>query len=142
MKIDFNMEEYSLNIKTDSTLGSYDQVRLEFLTSQGYRARELYLYFSSIPQYFIGACNTRYTNFPTNLPPVIEKVWRLTLTRTSGIRLVIHCNEEEVLNILISDSTCHSYWSSYWSTEVAKIKFLSDDRASDHYQPQPGSCVF
>ena len=58
---------------------------------------------------------------------------------------MVHCNEVEVLNTLISDSTCdNSYlnWSTNWSREVAKIEFPSDDRASDYYQPQQGSCVF
>ena len=141
--IKFNLEEYSLNITTDSTLGSDDRVRVYLYTSQGDEIGDLYLYFSSTPQYAIGYCKTGWTNFPTNLPPDSDKVWRVTLTRTSGIRLVVHCNEVEVLNTLISDSTCgDSEWSTNWSREVAKIKFRSSDTASDYYQPQPGSCVF
>ena len=141
--IDFSLEQYSLVLKTDSTLGSMDKVRLYLYTSQGNIAGGLILYFNSTPQYYIWSCSSGYTNFPTNLPPGKDKVWRVTLTRTAGIRLVVHCNEEEVLNILMSDSTCaNSNWSAYWSKELAKIKFHSDDTASDYYQPQPGSCVF
>ena len=141
--IDLNMEEYSLNIKTDSTLGSNDEVYVELFTSQGDYAGEFHLFFSSTPQYYIGACSTADTTFPTNLPPANDKVWRVTLTRTSGIRLVVHCNEEEVLNTMISDSTCDdSDWNTNWSREMAKIKFSSVDTASDYYQPQPGSCFF
>ena len=141
--IDFNLEQYSLNIKTDSTLGSDDEVVVELFTSQGDWAGALLLHFTSTPQYEIWPCKSGFTNFPTNLSPGKDKVWRVTLTRTSGIRLVVHCNEEEVLNTLISDSTCgDSRWSTYWSREVAKIKFRSSDTASDYYQPQPGSCVF
>ena len=141
--IDLNMEEYSLNIKTDNTLASDDVVYVELFTSQGDYAGELHLFFSSTPQYYIGACSTADTNFPTNLPPANDKVLRVTLTRTSGIRLVVHCNEVEVLNILMSDSTCGaSSWSTFWSREVAKIKFYSSDTASDYYQTQPGTCVF
>ena len=141
--IDFNLEEYSLNITTDSTLRSNDDVRVWLYTSQGDSAAGLQLYFTSIPQFYIWSCSRSLTNFPTNLPPDNDKVWRVTLTRISGIRLVVHCNEEEVLNIQISDSTCgDSRWSTYWSREVAKIQFHSSDTASDYYQPQPGSCVF
>ena len=141
--IDFNLEEYSLEIKTDSTLRSNDAVRVWFVTSQGYIAGILKLFFFSTPQYYIGYCSSRYTNFPTNLPPDNDKVWRITLSRTSGIRLVVHCNEVEVINTLISDSTCGSNdWSTSWSKEVAKINFRSGDNASDYYQTQPGSCVF
>ena len=150
--IDFNPEQYSLNIMTDSTLGSNDKVAVQLYTSQGDYVGGLTLYFTSTPQYWIGACsmadtdsfcNTCYTNFPTNLPSANDKVWRVTLTRTSGIRLMVHCNEVEVLNILMSDSTCgYSYWSTKWSREVAKIKFYYHDTASDYYQTQQGNCVF
>ena len=141
--IAFNLEEYSLNITTDSTLGSDDRMSVKFYTSQGDSAGALYLFFRYRPEYAIRSC-TR-TNFPTNLPSDNDKVWRVTLTRTSGIRLMIHCNEVEVLNTLISDSTCGGYsdWSTNWSGEVAKIMFSSEYyTASDYYQPQPGSCVF
>ena len=137
----FNLEEYSLAIKTDSTLRSDDVMTVEFSTSQGKEAGALELFFDSTHQYAIWYCS-ELTNFPTNLPSDNNKVWRVTLTRTSGIRLVVHCNEVEVLNTLMSDSTCgDSRWSTYWTGEVAKIKFLSYDTASDYYQPQPGSCV-
>ena len=143
MLIDFNPEEYSLVIKTDSTLGSDDAVVVRLFTPQGDFLGGIQLRFPSTHQYYIGYCSTVRTNFPTNLPSDNNKVWRVTLTRTSGIRLVVHCNEEEVLNTLISDSTCDdSRWSRHWSGEVAKIKFHFTDTASDFYQPQPGSCVF
>ena len=137
----FNLEEYSLAIKTDSTLRSDDVMTVEFSTSQGKEAGALELFFDSTHQYAIWYCS-ELTNFPTNLPSDNNKVWRVTLTRTSGIRLVVHCNEEEVLNTLISDSTCgQSNWSNYWNKEVSKIIF-SDNTAADYYKTQPGSCVF
>ena len=146
VRIDLNLEEYSLNIKTHSTIGSDDKVSVKFYTSQGVQVGGLSLLFTtgSTPQYNIGSCIMVSTDFLTSLPTDNDKVWRVTLTRTLGIRLVVHCNEEEVLNFLISDSTCSDYseWSTDWSREVAKIKFLSGDTASDYYQPQPGSCVF
>ena len=145
MLIDFNLEQYSLNITTDSTIGSNNKVAVQLYTSQEDWVGALKLYFFSTPQYLIRPCSSGNTNFPTNLPSDNDKVWRVTLTRTSSIRLVVHCNEEEVLNILMSDSTCDvSNWSTNWSREVAKIMFLSGDTASDYYQPQPGNlnCVF
>ena len=144
--IDFNLEQYSLEIKTDSTLGSKDVVRVMFFTSQRDSAGSLYLYFYSTPQYYIMGCNSGYTNFPTDLPTAINKVWRVTLTRTSGIRLVVHCNEVKVLRTLISDTRCRqSKWSTYWGRSVAKIKFssgfLASDTASDFYRHVTGNCV-
>jgi len=140
----FNMEQYSLEIKTDSTLGSKDMVRVFFYTSQlDVRSGGLFFDFSSSPQYAFFDCSSSRINLPTDLPTATDKVWRVTLTRTSGIRLVVHCNEVEVVNTLMSDSTCrYSPWSTRWSSrEVAKIRFESSDTASDYYQPQ-GGCVF
>ena len=104
--IDFNLKQYSLNITTDSTLGSDDNVNVEFYTSQGDEVGALALFFFPTPEYRIWYCNADWTKFLTTLPPDNDKVWRVTLTRTSGIRLVVHCNEVEVLNYLMSDSTC------------------------------------
>ena len=142
--IDFSLELYSLNIKTDSTLGSNDIVDVGFYTSQGHLVGYVSLYFYSTPQYYIGRCSSGRTNFPTDLPTATDKVWRVTLTRTSGIRLVVHCNEVEVLNTLMSDTTCDDRdWSTSWSGEVTKIKFAAHDTASDFYKPvKPGNCVY
>ena len=140
--IDFSLEQYSLNIKTDSTPGSNDKVSVWFYTSQRAYAGGLFLFFYSPPQYWIGRCSSGRTNFPTDLPTATEKVWRVTLTRTSGIRLVVHCNGVEVLNTLISDTTCDDRnWSTCWSRSIAKIKFTSFDTASDFYRPVTGNCV-
>ena len=141
----FNLEQYSLDIKTDSTLGSNHKVDVYFYTSQVHLVGYLSLYFYSTPQYYIGGCSSDNTNFPTDLPTATDKVWRVTLTRTSGIRqLVVHCNGVEVLNTLMSGTTCDDReWSDYWSGEVAKIKFTASDTASDFYKPvKPGNCVY
>ena len=115
---------------------------VRFYSSHGNAVGGVSLYFNSSPQYYISSCNTSDTDFPTVLPSAKDKVWRITLTRTSGIRLVVHCNEVEVLNILMSDSTCsRSEWNTYWSKNIAKIRFSKQDNASDNYRcrPQAGS---
>ena len=61
---------------------------------------------------------------------------------------MIHCNEVEVVNTLMSNSTCDdSRWSTYWDLKrkVTEICLLTSDTASDYYQPQLlalGNCVF
>ena len=100
-------------------------------------AGDVYLYFTSPPQYQLTFC-TSPTNFPTDLPSKTEKVWTITLSRVSGeIRVVIHCNDKEVLKVVLSDTTCSdSRWSNYWSRDVEKISFASYyDTASDFYRP-------
>jgi hypothetical protein len=135
-KIDYDLETTPLEIKTDSMIGSEDKMRIGLHNSHGNNPVGFYFKFTSPPQYLVWLCNSSYTNFPTNMPAAIDKIWRLTLTRTSGNRLVIHCNEKEVLNILMSDSTCSERnWSAYWTRKVTKIEFDSKDTASDFYRP-------
>ena len=48
---------------------------------------------------------------------------------------MIHCNEVEVLNFLMSDSTCsYNSWDTYWSNDVGKIFFEKWDEAADYYR--------
>ena len=108
---------------------------VSFYTSGGEVVGNVRISFSSPPQYYIGYCTYSWTNFPVSLPTEVERVWRITLNRNSGIRLLIHCNNVEVLNILMSSSTCiHSSWSTYWSRTVGKVRFSRVDTASDYYR--------
>ena len=108
-----------------------------FYTSGGAEVGGVRIRFTSTPQYLTYRCRTSNINFPVSLPTEVEKVWRITLNRNSGIRLLIHCNNVEVLNILMSSSTCsHSSWSTYWSKTVGKIWFSAPayNTASDYYR--------
>ena len=134
MPIDADLENSPLEIKTDSSLGSDETVHVLFYNSEGYDAGTIIFHFTSTPQYQLWYCKS-WTDFPTQLPADTNKVWRISLTRTSGIRLVIDCNEVEVLNILLSESTCtSSSWNIVWSRDVEEIKFSIWDSASDYYR--------
>ena len=131
-----DLETTPLEIKTNSTLGSRDEVRVHFYNSQGDLGGGTWIYFSSTLQYLIPFCTVinRYTNFPSNLPTAVDKVWRITRTRTSVTRLKIHCNDVEVLNLLPSETCETSNWKDTWSKKVEKIFFASVDTASDYYR--------
>ena len=133
--IDYDLENSPLEIQTDSVVGSDEQVTVWFYTAQGDDVGRVHLNFTSPLQYWITWCRPSWTNFPTELPSDNNKIWTITLTRTSGIRLVIHCNNKEVLNVVISGTTCsNSAWSTYWSRDKEKIQFSSSDTASDYYR--------
>ena len=104
--------------------------------SGSYEAGIVYLSFTSPLQYALLGC-TSSNNFPTDLPSETDKVWTITLSRVSDeIRVVIHCNDKKVLNVVLSDITCsNDYWREWWSRDVEKIKFISSDTASDYYRP-------
>ena len=111
-------------------------MNVQFYTSGREYVGYVRIRFSSTPQYYIWPC-IDWTNFPVSLPTEVEKVWRITLNRNSGIRLLIHCNNVEVLNILMSSSTCSdSDWSYNWSRTVGKVWFYSpsSNTASDYYR--------
>ena len=140
MKIDFNLENFPLQIKTDSEVGSDEESRVRFYDSQEDLIGGIYLYFESTPQYYISYCSSSHVDIP-NLPSETEKVWTITFTRTSDVvTLVVHCNEVEVINVVISDSICKSgFAATHWSRKPAsKILFLSEgdkkDTASDYYR--------
>ena len=135
MKINFDLENSPLQIKTNSVVGSKERVHVWFYSGSSW-VGGVYLRFTSPPKYEISSC-TSLTNFPTDLPSETDKVWTITLSRVSGeIRVVIHCNSKKVLNVVLSDTTCSdSRWSENWSRDVDKIRFLSSyDTASDYYR--------
>ena len=137
--ITLDLENTPLEIKTNSTLGSKDRVWLWFCTTQREDVGGVEIYFTSTPQYYLPYCNYSKTNFPSNLPSEVDKIWRITLDKTAGIRLKIDCNGVEVVNILMSDDTCRDsdwreYWRDYWSRDVEKMYFSVSDTASDYYR--------
>ena len=138
MNINFDLENSPLQIKTDSVVGSDELVSVRFDSGSSSSWKGVSLSFSSPPQYQLYNCYTSRTNFPTDLPSKTDKVWTITLSRISGeIRVVVHCNEKEVLNVVLSDTTCSwSKWRDYWSRNVDEIYFPSiRDTASDYYRP-------
>ena len=135
MDIDYDLENTPLEIKTDSDIGAEDLVKIWFKSDHQYAAG-FNVKFSSPPSYLIKECTQSWDTFPTTLPTVIDKVWRITLARTSGVYLVIHCNDVEVLNVEISGTTCtDTDWSGVWSGHIDEIRFTGEDTASDFYRP-------
>ena len=136
-KIEWDLESIPLVIRTNSVLGSYEMARVFFYSAGGWPAGRVSLQFTVDLQYFPGGCSNSWIYLPVTPPSATEKVWRIAVTRTAGVRLVIHCNDVEVLNKLLS--TCsHGGWSTFWNRDVTKIMFRLSDTASDYYKPQPG----
>ena len=145
--MDFDLESNALEIKTDSELGSDNKSKVKFFSSQydesivgGFN-----LYFSSTIKYRIRNCDNQgyYTEFPARVPTVTSKTWRITLSETTANRqIVIHCNNVEVLNVVLSDTRCrYTTWKSDWSKTVARIYFSVHDTASRFYRQEPGTDI-
>ena len=118
-------------------LGTDKQIRISLYSAVDHYAGGADLFFTSPPQYYLGHCTTGpRLYFPTSLPSGKDKIWRISLTRELGVpRLVVRCNNKEVLSLEISGTTCtYSTWSTTWSKDVEKIMFPSEDTASDYYR--------
>ena len=136
--INHDLENSPLQIRTNSEDGSDEEVVVHFNTAGGHYIGGVGLHFTSPPQYWLFLCGSSYTNLPTALPTETDKIWAITLTRTSGtVSVIIGCNNKEVLNVVLSDTTCsESGWSEKWGWAVGKIEFSSyHDTASDYYRP-------
>ena len=143
---DHDLDNVSLEIKTNSTSGTDELMWLIFRNAHSESAGGFGIKFSSTPKYYLPQCTTSsWINFPTTLPTATYKIWRITLDRRAGIRVLVRCNEELVLNVMLSDQVCTNYrstWSSYWSRIVTKIYFYKQDNASDYYKLDQGNlCI-
>ena len=136
--IDHDAESYPLEIKTNSILGSKDEIRIWFHDADEQWTGTVRIHFYSTLQYYLHNCR-KQSDFPVTPPTAIDKIWRINVTSSPDIRVQIHCNGVEVLNKLLSDSTCRIEWKKEdWAKEKVKIKFNSVDNATDYYIPSPG----
>ena len=143
-KIIYDLENFPLEIKTDSKLKSGEKVDIKFYSSPKESAGGIIFYFTSTLKYRIRRCTMTFDDFENAIyvPKENNKVWRIALSRNSGIRrMVVHCNEVRVLDVVISESLCDDVeggWASYWSKDVGQIEFESFDTASDLYRRASG----
>ena len=138
MNIDYDLPNNPIEISTDSTLGRNDLMYLGTRDAQDNYAGGILIYPSSVSYLFDG-CLQNYVDFSANLPDTTNKVWRITFTKDAGTRLVIHCNDIEMLDITASDSVCdRTEWKSFYDREMVKINFFSGDTATDKYRPYKG----
>ena len=139
--IKFDLENGPLEIQTDSTIGSGDDIRLYFLSMNGARAGGLYIQFVSVIRYHIVRCKTSYNQIEKSCPGSDggHKIWRVTLKKAADIRLLIHCNNMKTIDVVISSGICgRSEWNTYWSRSSDMIRYQTDDTASDFYRKGPG----
>ena len=73
--IEFDLEAFPLQIKTDSSTGSEDRVRVYFYTPAEEWIGSIALMFSDPPTYHFRWCTTGATAFSTSLPEEQDKVW-------------------------------------------------------------------
>jgi len=132
--IDYDLEAHPLQIKTNSVVGSDEQVIVYLYPAAGIYFGSIRLMFNNPPEYHILYC-TSWTPFPVTLPVEQDKVWTITKTASA---LKVECNGEEVLNLVFSESTGTDCVTKM-SQDVEQIWFHNSDTASDAYWAQPGT---
>ena len=122
-----------ITVSTDSEVGSNEKVFVQFYDKDGNYAGAVVIYFFTPIQYKLRYCRSSYIPFST-LPTEKQKTWIIRYDYTKG-SVVIHCNEVEVVNVLLSDGECDGYttWRYNWEKPTTQIKFPSADAASDSY---------
>ena len=133
---------YPLQIKTDSADGSMHQMDMTLYDGSEYDAGGIFITFSYPPSYRLKSCMESSAEFSSTLPADANKVWTITLDETEEDerRVVINCNNKEVLNVILSDTTCSSSkWKTEWTKSVMYILFepggdIDPPTAADFYR--------
>ena len=117
----FDLENSPLQIMTNTEVGTSGSLLVNFLSPSS--AGGFDLNFKPLEYKFI-QCLDSYVGFSEDLLPYeTEKIWTIFLSKVSGVtRIVIHCNEMEIINFVMSESTCAlSGWERKWVTSDVKM---------------------
>ena len=129
MRIPWDLETKSLQIKTDSVLGSGERIVLWMCDKDNNWIGNVDVTFSSTVQYIIAYC-THTLALPVQPPDEVNKIWTITKTETA---FIITCNDVEVLNFLFTDSS-DDRCVPRWGGGVEQIRFIDSDSASDYHR--------
>ena len=138
VEIKFNPAVTPLEIWTNSSSGSNEELQVIFLSDLREEIGGVSIILTSPPRYMLYKCVESQTDFSTALPSDTSKIWTISLSRSyPDIQVTIFCNDNEALNVVLSDSICRSVsdWETYWLKDVTKIKFPSANSAGDYYRP-------
>ena len=129
-KFTFDLESTPLQIKTNSTVGSIDVMRVHMYATDDSFKGGVKVSFKSPMKYLFSSC-TGWTKFPVQPPEAVDKTWTFRKTDTT---LSIECNGVEVLNYQFSDSSDSDCLPKWGGDVVEKILIPNDDTASDFYR--------
>ena len=100
--IDFDFDQYPIQLKTDSGIGSQEAIDICFYTSEetdvgNYgNVGDVWIKFSDPMRYRVFNCVNEFTTFNVAVPEEINKIWEIVKT-TADLRII--CNSVEVAKI-------------------------------------------
>ena len=130
-----DLEGTSLQIKSDSTLGSDEQMRVNMFDKDSIFIHSVRVRFNVMIQYWITNCTIdKWVDLPVQPPVDVDKIWTITKTENAYIWT---CNNVEVLNYLFAesyDSRC--VWQGDIVDEI--VFHPKRDSASDFFRAGKG----
>ena len=136
VNIPWDLEGTPLQIKTDSTPGSDERIRVGMYGTGNTGLGAIAVRFSSPIRYWIGYCMNDPTDLPVQPPEEVDMIWTIIKTETA---IIVRCNDVEVLNYRFADSSLGTCVSTKQGDVVEKIAFVKSnkelDTASDFYRP-------
>ena len=137
---DYNLEKHPIEIKTNSSTDNDDCDYMEigffhFNLFPNYIGNFIVSFGKDGMKYAVDRCK-HWLDFPLSLPTEIDKIWRITVTKDTGVRFQVHCNDVEIINFLFSDESCSDErgWNKYWSMDINTVGFINQDNASNFYR--------
>ena len=129
--ITWDLEGTPLQIKTDSVVGSDEEIHVRMFAKNGIIIGRVGVKFSSTMKGAINFCTVDYPDLPVQPPKQAEKVWTISKTESA---IIITCNGVEVLNYLFADSSISDCVPRWGGDVVERIVFRSYDTASEFYR--------
>ena len=130
-----------LLVKTDSTLGSNEEIRLQFLEEKDSPSGAIRIMFYPELKYIIGGCTSarEYEGFAREPPTETTKIWEFALNPR---RINVRCNGKEVLDFVLSNTDCPDLHWVNGETELTAVRFHNTDEASDVFLVKRGLLEF
>ena len=113
-------------------------MRVIFFTAAGNERTGIFrLKLDELLKYRLEYCTSQYNEIsvPSSLDSVEETIWKITVTSgSSGPGVSLHGNDEEILDMQLSDTVCeYGLWRNYWTKVPKKIQFTSFFQDIDIY---------
>ena len=140
------MDIFDLEVKTESREGSGQYLNVDMYDGDGENAGQFFVFFDysfggpddGKLKYGIKNClEETWNTFEPELSKekVPERIWRFSLSKADGdVRFVIYDDENEALNILMSETCDDGGWEAVWKREITHIEFPDRFSAAEVYR--------
>ena len=136
ISIPHSLDTTPFQIKTERETESKDPIFLKFLDQNDAQHGGITIRFNPTPRYRLRNCHPyEQTEFDPAPPRNPVKVWTIIKLPGPPIKVIVRCNDVEVLNTEINNNTCpSSIWMSRWHVPVAAVQIGHSSKGADFYR--------